>query len=152
MVCSIDDYNAKRGFRLWGRDTTDTDEEWFGYLRAEASTLLVAWRERRERSHLVRYEDLIGEPRSTLAAVFSYLGLDASADAVRRILDEVTRTSSDRAQAFHRTSTSVEASIGRWKHELSPAQKALCAKAFDDILLEFGYEPTGAASTASRSG
>jgi hypothetical protein len=149
-VCSILDYNAKRGFERWGRDMFETDDEWFRYLRLELSGLLDNWRERREDAHLVRYEDLIVDPEATLAALFSYLGLDADAGTVRRALEDASRASPV-AQAFHQTSTSVPASIDRWKRDLSPEQKALSALAFDDILIEFGYEATGAPAAASSS-
>ena len=128
----------------------ETEDEWFRYLRAELSGLLENWRERREDAHLVRYEDLIVDPEATLAALFSYLGLDGGAGTVRRALEDAHRTS-PQAQAFHQTSTSVPASIGRWKRDLSPELKTLSARAFDDILLEFGYESTGAPSAASSS-
>ena len=150
-VCSILDYNMKRGFERWGRDKVDTDEEWFCYLRTEARGLLNDWRERSGRAHLVRYEDLIGDPAATLAAVFSYLGLDGGAGTVRQALEDARRTSPN-AQALHQTSTSVEASTGRWKRDLAPEHKALCAEAFDDILLEFGYEVAGAPPSTAVSG
>jgi hypothetical protein len=140
-VCSVLAYNAKRGLGLWGRDTARTDEEWFSYLRAEAVALLREWRERRSRAHLVRYEDLITDPALTLSSVFSYLGVDSRPGTIRRILEEA-RGTGRRAQAYHRTSTSISGSVGRWKSELSLEHQQACAAAFDDILTEFGYEAT----------
>jgi hypothetical protein len=142
-VCSIREYNAKQGHELWGRDRTTSDEEWFGYLRNEAIDLLENWRERRDRVHLVRYEDLIRDPGATLEALFSYVGVDASAATVQRVR-ALAEAMLPKAQLNHQTSPSVEASIGRWKQELTPEEQAACAEAFDDLLVEFGYEPTGA--------
>jgi hypothetical protein len=42
--------------------------------------------------------------------------------------------------ATHATSASVEASIGRWRRELSPQQKRLCADIYGDFLRQFGYD------------
>ena len=41
--------------------------------------------------------------------------------------------------------------MGRWKRELSPEQQAAAGDAFDDILIEFGYEPTKAELSAASS-
>jgi hypothetical protein len=141
QVCSILAYNAKRGFELWGRDITDTDEQWFQYLRGRTVDLLAAWHERRDRAHLLRYEDLIADPLSSLVGVFEYLGLDASAGTIRRILTSAVRTGEE-AQRYQRTAPTVEASVGRWRHELSTEQKALCAECFDDVQAELGYTVT----------
>ena len=36
-------------------------------------------------------------------------------------------------------STSAEASIGRWEHDLDPSVKAACEETFGDLLPAFGY-------------
>jgi hypothetical protein len=143
MICSIVAYNAKRGFALWGRGDSNSDEEWFAHLRAEADKLLEGWRERSWRAHLVRYEDLLADPAGTLVGVFSYLGINADPNTIQGAIDEASQTFPE-VQAYHRTSPSFEASVGRWKHDLTPEQQAACAEVFDDILVEFGYEPTNA--------
>jgi hypothetical protein len=149
-VCSILDYNAKRGLELWGRDRSRSDEEWFEYLRAEAMDLLTNWRERRDRAHLVRYEDLIQEPEPTLTRMFSFLDLDASSEIVEQTLARAHDLLPE-AQRKHQTSSSVAESVGRWKHDLSPERQEASSRAFDDILAEFGYEPTSEAMRSSRS-
>ena len=40
----------------------------------------------------------------------------------------------------HRTTDSVEASVGRWRRDLEPSLQELCADAFGETLYEFGYE------------
>jgi hypothetical protein len=150
MVCSIDDYNAKRGFALWGRDRAATDEQWFAHLRSEANKLLDCLLTRPDRTHLVRYEDLIAEPERTLTAVFSHAGVDADAGIARMVLDEEMGLA-HKEKSFHQTSGSPEASLGRWKRDLSPERRTLCTEMFDDILHEFGYEPT-AGGAAAESG
>jgi hypothetical protein len=142
-ACSVLEFTARRGLDLWGRKPDRTDAEWFEFLRDEALGFLGWWRQRRAHAHLVRYEDLITEPDRTLATVFSYLGVDAGSGAVRQAIDAATAWN-PQAQKEHATSTSAEASIGRWRQDLSPERQAACAEAFDDVLSEFGYEPTTA--------
>jgi hypothetical protein len=139
--CSILGYNAKRGLQGWLRDSTDDDMEWIAQLRGSAERLLKAWRERQGTSHLVRYEDLVADPHRSLSDIFAYLELDASPETVERILNAAEGTSPE-AQEAHSTSANPAASVGRWRTDLSGEHLAACADAFDDILAEFGYEPT----------
>jgi hypothetical protein len=139
MICSILDFNAKRGFQLWGRDKRDNDDDWFSYLGADASRMLESWRERRERTHVVRYEDLVADPESTLGAAFTYLGVDGGAGTIRRVIEGALKLTPE-AQVSHRTSTSIEASVGRWRQELSPERQAKCVEVFREFLYEFRYE------------
>jgi hypothetical protein len=148
-VGSILDYNAKRGLQQWGHDGTTSDEEWFAYLRREAIAFLSYWQREKHRVHLVRYEDLIREPEPTLAGAFSYIGVDDSPQLVARTIEEASSTMRD-GQEFHRTAPSTEASIGRWKRDLTPERRAACAAAFDDVLAEFGYSPTHDFAPADR--
>jgi hypothetical protein len=150
-VCSILDYNAKRHLSLWGREKAKNDEEWFVHLRDEATNLLETWRQREGEAHLVRYEDLILEPEQTLAEIFDYLGVDRRPATIRETLARANATSPT-AQANHRTAASVEESVGRWKRDLSAEQRVACAEAFDDILVEFGYEPTNGSAPREAEG
>jgi hypothetical protein len=40
----------------------------------------------------------------------------------------------------HKTSSSPEASIGRWRHDLNPQLQDLVKKGFNDLLPQFGYK------------
>jgi hypothetical protein len=136
-VCSILDYNARRGFELWGRGSTSGDDEWFAYLQAEAADVIYQWRQRGHEACLVRYEDLIAHPESTLAEVFEYLDVDSSPDFIARVM-----ANAGGARSSHVTSSSVAASVGRWKTDLSPAHQEASKEAFAEFIAEFGYEPT----------
>jgi hypothetical protein len=81
------------------------------------------------------------QPESTLREVFDYLEIDSSSGLVADILARAADTR-PRAQEEHRTAPSFKESVGRWRHDLSPRRQTLCAEAFDDILIRFGYEPT----------
>jgi hypothetical protein len=75
--------------------------------------------------------------------VWERLELDADRAATRQIVS-VARASSAGGRQSHRTSPGDEASVGRWKRDLPDPLKTACAEAFEDLLLEFGYEPTTA--------
>ncbi len=138
VACSILAYSAKRGLTLWGRGKATTDEEWVEFLRKRALAMLDRWR---AQSRLVRYEELIADPDATLAGIFSWLSLDASDTTVTAVMDAATRIV-PRAQEAHRTSETIERSVGRWQRELSPELRQLFHTRLDDILVQFGYEPT----------
>jgi len=150
MVCSILGFNAKRGFASFGREVTESDEEFIRYLRVSAQRMLDSWVARRETSFLVRYEDLILHPEATLAEAFAYLDIEADPGTVSRTIADAEALL-PHVQRAHQTSTSVAASVGRWRHELSPDLQAICHETFGDILDAFGYEPTPQTSSSERS-
>ena len=138
MFSSILAFNAKRGSAGFGRESVVTDEDHAKSLRFSAQRLLKSWRSRSEQARLVRYEDLVLSPEKTLAGVFEYVGLASDSAVVQGILQRASQDASEMRQ--HRTALSPAASVGRWKHDLSPALQAACTGAFGDILQEFGYE------------
>jgi hypothetical protein len=95
-----------------------------------------AWEARRGSAHLVRYEDLVLEPESTLAALLRYLGLDAEAHAEEMAAALVAR---DPETEWHRTTPDPRASIGRWREDLSEAARQACEDVLGPELLAFGY-------------
>ena len=137
MVCSITDYNARRGFELWGRKEV-TDREWLELLRDQSVRMLKSWK---AGAALVRYEDLITDQLGTLGTIFSWLGLAHDPALLSEIAAKAKETL-PMAQGIHRTSSSVEQSIGRWKLDLDVEWQIACSATFDDVLEEWGYEPT----------
>jgi hypothetical protein len=139
MLCSIIAFNRKRGYEAFGRAEAGSDAEYVETTVANsARRLLRRLRDRGEAAHLVRYEDLIQEPAPSLEAMMRFLGLDASGEKVAATLERAESESLD----THRTTAKASASIGRWKHDLSPDLVEVCAEVLDPVLIEFGYEPT----------
>ena len=62
MVCSVLAFNEKRGVTGFGRAEASSDMEYVERLGGWAASLMRAWERRRERAHLVRYEDLVLDP------------------------------------------------------------------------------------------
>jgi hypothetical protein len=148
MARSIMAFDAKRGFAGFGRPAGVSDEEYMrGGLRQMADDLRRAWHSRRERAHLVRYEDLVLQPIENFTAILEYLGLDASPETVREVLEtgseQVLRlpgASFEAAEVHaHRTVPDPRATIGRWRQESDDHFGALSEEVFGEALVEFGY-------------
>ena len=139
MLTSMLAYMRKRGYGLFDRDASSSDEEFIRTnLRNDVEKLRADWRDRGERSLLIRYEDLIVQPEQELSRLTDYLGVD-SADAV--IANTLSAASAFRPekQDAHKTSAGAKDSIGRWRRELSDSLKATCHEALGGGLEEFGY-------------
>lgn len=149
MVCSIFGFNRKRGFASFGRENTDTDEEFIRELRTSAERIVESWHEREDSAYLLRYEDLITEPEKSLAGVFDYLGVESDQRTVARVRARATKTRRT-PQRQHQTASSPTASVGRWKDELPATLVEVCDETFGDVLEELGYSVNGAAAAADR--
>ncbi len=132
MACSKIAFNTAEPGLVKGQLAGKTQEEYLRQnLRSEALAFQRAWRARRDRGHLMRYEDLVFHPLETLSALLDYLGLER--DAVETMLAATPDIQ------VHRTAPDLEASVGRWWREGDDAFQALCQEVFVDVLEEFGY-------------
>lgn len=139
MVASVLAFNRKRGVTGFGRGKAGSDREYVERLGGWAASLARAWERRRERAHLVRYEDLVREPEQALGALLSYAGVDASAATVEAMLVALREDVPELRE--HRTTESPQRSVGRWRSDLEPEVREACERAFGDALATFGYEP-----------
>lgn len=137
VVASILAFNAKRGFASFGRNLAEKEEEHIDQLQRGATRLLDNWRLRADRAHLVRYEDLIAAPTEALRPLLAYVGLDASNATIEGMIARASEESTQLTQ--HRTSSSPQSSVGRWRRDFSPDLQRLARTAFDDLLVDFGY-------------
>lgn len=147
VVCSILAYNEKRGVASFGRELVDDDLGYVSRFAESVKQLLAGWRARRERVHLLRYEDLISDPRGTLTSVFRHLQVDHDDAVVDEVLSEAMAMT-PAAQAAHRTAPSAAESVGRWRRDLKPELLEACEDAFADALDQFGYDLSGLEATA----
>ena len=138
MVASMFAYNAKRGREGFRRDAFEDDAQYvLREVKGGVAALAAAWEKRRDRAHLVRYEDLILRPEETIAALLGYLGMDVSgaeADAMAGAL-----AARGEETEFHRTTPDPRASIGRWRHDLGDDARRACEQALAGELETFGY-------------
>lgn len=138
MIASILAFNRKRGSDSFGREAVSSDEAYVAMMTGSMDAMERAWTQRASRAHLVRYEDLMQTPERTLAALFSYLGVDASPAAVAAV--QHTAQNADPArQDAHRTAGAPAATVGRWARDLSPSVRQAAELAFERALRVFGY-------------
>ena len=144
MIASMLAANERRGNERFGRTASDTDEQFVRRFRRFAANLAASWKRRSARAHLVRYEDLLRQPRETVVGLIEHLGLEATDDALVRMIDSLGRR--EEALEGHITSTSPEASIGRWRRDLAPELRNVTEEVFGAALELFGYEASGKAA------
>jgi hypothetical protein len=136
-------YNARKGSGDFGRDKAGSDAAWLTHLHQNFLVLRAAWRDRGEPGSLVRYEDLVRDPASTLPPLLASLGLDAAPETVSSLI-----AAADAPELRgHGTAGSPEASIGRWRSDLSPELRLTVNEVFGDLLHEFGYEVDAVAAS-----
>lgn len=139
MIASMLAYNAKKGSGDFGRDRVDSDDAWLDYLRQNFEVLQAAWQQRGEPGRLIRYEDLVLDPAAVLTPLLASLGLDSSQQTVANLL---FATQAPELQG-HGSSRSPNASIGRWRQDLSPEMQEKITERFDELLEGFGYTTLG---------
>ena len=98
--------------------------------------LARAWEARKDRAHLIHYEDLVRSPRAAIDGLMSYLELEPAAGDLDAM---VAAVQGEPGRASQATTTGVEASIGRWRRELTPEEQRACEEAFGPALEAFGY-------------
>jgi hypothetical protein len=88
-----------------------------------------------DRVAVVRYEDMILDGERVLQVLSDYLGVEQFPTPEGRREKSVFDV--------HGTSTSPEASIGRWKSDLSSELQKSCEAIFGAFMSQFGYSPAG---------
>ena len=137
MVTSMLAYNRRKGTGDFGRDRHDSDLAWMRGIRRGVDLLRNEWQARREQAVLVRYEDLVADPATVLAATIGPLGLDTAPATIAAVLERaaVSLPQFD----THATSASTGASLGRWRADLDPAFADEVAKEFAELVAFFNY-------------
>jgi hypothetical protein len=78
------------------------------------------------------------DPASRLPPLLDFLGLDAAPETVSRLIAAAAPDAPE--LRGHGTAGSPAASIGRWRHDLSPEMNSAVEEMFGDLLSDFGYE------------
>jgi hypothetical protein len=137
MVASMFAYNVKRGRMGFRRDQFDDDAQYvIEQVKSSVSALADAWEARRDSAHLIRYEDLVLDPESTIESLLRYLGFEAEAHAEAMAASLVAR---DPETEWHRTTPDPRASIGRWRDDLTEGARQACEEVLAPELQTFGY-------------
>jgi len=139
MATSMLEFDRRREFRGFLREEGETDEDWLrGELRRDIGVLARSWEERSSNAFLLRYEDLVREPRKTLSSLLRYLDLDRRDRVIEAMLTDAQVSTPSTLSRRHQTSRTPAESIGRWQRE-APETRALCEEVLGDLLDQFGY-------------
>ncbi|MFO1051904.1 MAG: sulfotransferase [Planctomycetota bacterium] len=84
---------------------------------------------------LVRYEDLVEDPRATIGRILGFLELDPTAE-IESWLEHGARE----LFASHGTSRTPAASVGRWRTMLAPEQQRIADTYLGEHLRRLGYD------------
>ena len=124
---------------MFGRDRMRSDEDFAHKIGSLYDDILRRWKESAGKAHLLRYEDLVLRPEETLASTMKYLELDSDVVTIEQMLQSATEKATE-LQHRHKTSTSLQGSVGRWRRDLDHALQSVCQDTFGVALREFGYE------------
>src|SRR4051812_43143991 len=138
MAASALAWRARFGGAWFGHGKEESDEAFVRSLGGFAANLVASRRRRADRSHVLRYEDLVAAPEPTVAGLLAYLGVDSAGPAIAAAAESLGRSTPESER--YRTSESAEASIGRWRRDLSAGMQRTANEAFAPALAEFGYE------------
>jgi MoaA/NifB/PqqE/SkfB family radical SAM enzyme len=140
MFCSVLSFMKKRDLKIcFGLDFqhAHTEEEYVEITKQRIDFIWNCWETRKYKAYLVRYEDLIEKPLPILKGIFEYLNVDHDEATLQMILQKASKRNAEMTD--HITSSTVDASLGRWKKDLSPELQRLCNEAFKPALEAFGY-------------
>jgi hypothetical protein len=140
MFCSVLSFMKKRDLMIcFGLDFqhAHTEQEYVEITKQRIDFIWNCWETRKHKAYLVRYEDLIEKPLPILKGIFEYLNIDHDEATLQMILEKASLRNAEMTD--HITSSTVDASLGRWKKDLSPTLQRLCNEAFKPALEAFGY-------------
>lgn len=143
MACSWVSHDAKQ---VGTNGTAVPTEEALRRWEVPARELYRHWERRRERAHLVRYEDLIADPATVVAELLAFLERDSSEETVQSLAEQVTYVPP--SLEGHATTPSASASVGRWRLDLDEHLQGVCNQVFHEALAGFGYEVGDAAGAS----
>lgn len=140
MACSMHAYSSrKQGIPGFGPGPGASIEDTIRWLSFNGITGLADYMTRRGGElHVVRYEDLIGDPETTLIGVLEHIGASRDPGTVADMLEQLAAQEERRAE--HATTDSTARSVGRWRNDLTPAQQELAGELFGPQLAVLGYD------------
>jgi hypothetical protein len=137
MLASIKAFNIKRNQAGFGANQYSDEMNFISHIVDGYNLLAREYSQRATKGFLVHYEDLVQEPGATIMAMLNYVGLDSSPQVMENLIGVVRNENNEVFQ--HRTSQSQNASVGRWRTDLSPEIQAVARELAGQALLSFGY-------------
>lgn len=133
VAASIRAFDRKRGYYGFGRQAGQSEADYLGQLVKAMGKALAQMQLRAEHhDHFwLRYEDLIADRGSVVARLSGWLDLE---------LEAGTPSLHSSVYRRHSTTPNPEASIGRWREDLSPVEAAYIRKALGRQMRWLGYD------------
>jgi hypothetical protein len=150
VICSIDSFNRKRGFASFGREAFPDDGPYFAHIGQMADSIIERAEGPDEVSRVIRYEDLVGDPKRVLHGLCDWLEVDSGTATVSAMLEGVSKFASFRDH--HMTSGSTNHSVGRWRKDFSDQQTALYERHLAERNRRLGYGEDTIERRAAASG
>jgi hypothetical protein len=138
VAASVFAFDEKRGIRAFGREHMN-DDEFITALGEWTDTLARHAKDRADRALVVRYEDLVADPRASLRSILAHVGVDAAPTTINDMIAAANEPSV--AIDHHRTTATAAESVGRWRIDLSPETRERCNALYGNSLKFFGYDP-----------
>lgn len=131
---SVRAFDTARGFYGFGRREAQSEADFLAsYVANVARRLDVMLADDPEHgSLLMRYEDLVTDLPSAAARIAGWLGVT---------LDPGSVVAGREGFRHHMTSPSPEASLGRWRTDLSQPEASVISRGLGDRLTRLGYPP-----------
>jgi hypothetical protein len=137
-LSSVFAWNKRHGDHGFGHDAQMSKRRYLTErVLVDARDLLERWQRESERAHLLRYEDLVLEPRATLAALFEYLDIDSDPATLGTVLEMAAKPGE--LSNSHRTVDDPLQTIGRWRRDLPPELAEEANEILAPVLGAFGY-------------
>ena len=131
VVASVRAINAKTGRQLFGREQVQDDRQHLRSLVVGMGFRLQEFSIQLPVAHLViRYEDLVADLPTEAARLQDALGV---------VLDVEAVGAARPAMAHHMTSSSLDRSVGRWKHDLSADETSAIERRLGAQMARLGY-------------
>lgn|GEM_PF-767263 len=133
VVASIRATDARRGFFGFGRTDDMSEDDYLEFIVATMHRRLgdMSTAEAAHDCRLVRYEDIVRDPKRVTRDLGSWLDVELDADRsalAGPIFD------------LHATSSSAEQSIGKWKVHLDEREATEITRVLGATMKRFGYE------------
>lgn len=138
VYISARDFNRARGRLSFGRELFASDLDWLRSMAHGAKTVAQHCASLPPGGAILRYEDLITDPRRAVSRMFKALGLHCS-DPLLDVVLSALQDDTGRP-GTHATSDSAALSVGRWRTELTDEEKDVAEEALGESLSALGYD------------
>ena len=134
MYCSMLQFSQQRQTGDFGWQGVHADN-FMDIVAKRVEQLRLSFESRAKTTLVLRYEDLLANPRGVLQKMFSDLSLTNKPETITNMVNAMNNPVEG-----HQTSKNAQASIERWKKELNCKQRSRINQLMRQSLAAFGYD------------